>query len=103
MNTSAVVVQGTLRADGTLELDEKPSLPPGRVRVRVEPTPPESLGESLWEVLERIWASRQARGENPRPAEEIDAEINALRDEYEERLTEIRALQPRGRSTQERT
>jgi hypothetical protein len=33
MIATTIEMQGTLQADGTLVLDEKPSLPPGRVRV----------------------------------------------------------------------
>jgi hypothetical protein len=33
MSLSEVVIDGTLKADGTLELDKKPSLSPGRVTV----------------------------------------------------------------------
>jgi len=32
-----VTLEGTLKSDGTLELDKKPDLAPGRVRVTVEP------------------------------------------------------------------
>lgn len=39
MSTNAIEVQGTLREDGTLELDNKPNLPAGRVKVTVEPVP----------------------------------------------------------------
>jgi hypothetical protein len=35
-----VQVQGTLTPEGTLVLDEKPALPPGRVSVRLEPLEP---------------------------------------------------------------
>ena len=33
MSLSEVVIEGTLKPDGTLELDQKPSLSPGRVTV----------------------------------------------------------------------
>ena len=33
MNLTETVIEGTLKADGTLELDEKPNLSPGRVTV----------------------------------------------------------------------
>ena len=33
MSLSEVVIDGTIKPDGTLELDEKPKLPPGRVTV----------------------------------------------------------------------
>ena len=39
MSLNTIVVEGTLKADGTLELDEKPNLPPGRVSVTVVPQP----------------------------------------------------------------
>ncbi len=43
MNNATVIVDGTLKPDGTLELDEKPSLPAGRVKVvlQAESVPPE--------------------------------------------------------------
>ena len=37
MSLNTIVVQGTLKPDGTLELDEKPSLAPGRVQVMLQP------------------------------------------------------------------
>ena len=44
--SSGIVLEGTLRTDGTIELDTSPPLPPGRVRVTVQSlpkTPPESV------------------------------------------------------------
>ena len=37
MNLDTAIVQGTLKDDGTLELDEKPPLAPGRVQVTILP------------------------------------------------------------------
>ena len=37
--TTAVILEGTLRADGTVELDSKPGLSPGRVQVALQPLP----------------------------------------------------------------
>ncbi len=42
----AIEIVGTLRPDGTLVLDEKPALAPGRVRVALRP-----LGEGAGERL----------------------------------------------------
>jgi hypothetical protein len=36
MNLDIVTVQGTLKADGSLQLDEKPALAPGRVQVTLQ-------------------------------------------------------------------
>jgi hypothetical protein len=37
MHNASVIVDGTLKPDGTLELDEKPALPAGRVKVVLQP------------------------------------------------------------------
>ena len=79
-----VLLLGTLRADGTIVLDEKPALPPGRVRLRVEPLPGEAAPEDTLAVLQHIWAENRSLGLQPRTKEEIDADIQALRDEWEE-------------------
>jgi hypothetical protein len=84
MTTEGVVLRGTLKPDGTLELAGPVGLPPGPVEVRVTPAPAERpAGESVWEVLDRIHAEQRARGFVGRTREEIDAEINAMRDEWE--------------------
>jgi hypothetical protein len=83
MNT--VEVLGTVGPDGTLQLDEKLNVPPGRVRVRVETVPAETLSE----FVDRTRAELAAAGHRFRTREEIDAEINELRDEWEERLEEL--------------
>jgi hypothetical protein len=86
-----VELQGTLQADGTLVLDEKPNLPPGRVRVTMQ-TLPDITQTDIWQFLERLWAEQRARGHVPRSKEEIDAEIAASRQEDEERMLAIERL-----------
>src|SRR5437764_15084048 len=61
MSQTQVDVQGTLQPDGTLLLDEKPNLPPGRVRVVVQ-TVPEPASEGWWPYLQRVRAEREAAG-----------------------------------------
>jgi hypothetical protein len=53
MSTIGTVIDGVLRSDGTLELDASPRLPPGRVRVTVQPlvdgrTEAERLPDAPW-------------------------------------------------------
>jgi hypothetical protein len=86
-----VRVQGVLKSDGTLELDESPQMAPGRVRVELtrEISSDPEAADSVWSVLEGIRKKREAEGVPRRTAEEIDAEINALRNEFEDRLEEI--------------
>jgi hypothetical protein len=53
-------------------------------------------------VLEQIWADQKARGHIPRTREEIDAEIQHLRDEAEEEFLAIEHLQEECRRQRER-
>ncbi len=77
------IVEATLQPDGmTLQLDEKLALPPGRVRVIVQPAPPTS-GESMLEVLDRIHRRQAERGERPMTEEEMAAELAAMRADEE--------------------
>jgi hypothetical protein len=92
MSTLRAVVKGTLKPDGTLELDEKPNLPPGRVEVvlhlQEQPDQPRS---SLLETLAQIHKEQQARGFKGLNQEEMDARIRELKDdtEYEEKWRQI--------------
>jgi hypothetical protein len=94
MNETQVVVDGALQPDGTLKLDKRPNLSPGRVRVTVQAVtapPPTHIG--LMERMEAVWANQKARGEVPRSREEIDSELNAMRDEAEEEMRAVERLQ----------
>ena len=100
MTTSAIEIQGTLREDGTLLLDQKPNLPPGRVKVTVEPV--SDLAQTdVWQVLERIWAGQRARGHVPRSREEIDAELEASRQEDEERMQALERIHLEGQQARQ--
>ncbi|HYT92973.1 MAG TPA: hypothetical protein VEL76_29920 [Gemmataceae bacterium] len=92
MNPTVVEIQGTLQPDGTLVLDEKPSLPPGRVRVTVQPVL-DYTQTPIWKFFEQLRAEQQARGFIPRSREEIDADIAGMRDEDEERAQQIEGIQ----------
>lgn len=100
MSTESVVVQGTVKQDGTLELCQPIPLPPGPVELTIRSTVPVEK-EDTWKVLERIWAEQKALGMIPRTREEIDAEINALRDESEERMREIEKIYEDARRAEE--
>jgi hypothetical protein len=101
MSSTSVVIQGTLKPDGTLELDQKPGLPAGRVRVTLEVEVPQ-VKEDTWTVLERIWKERAALGIKPRTREEIDADVQALRDELEAHANAIERLQDEARQAREK-
>jgi hypothetical protein len=82
------IVQGTLKADGTLELDQQPNLLPGRVQVTVEfvAQPLSAKKRGLADVIDEIQQAQQARGYQGRTKEQWDADEAARRaeeDDYE--------------------
>ena len=81
MSSSEVVIEGTLKPDGTLELDEKPSLPPGRVTVvvRQEGGPKGPSKEDWWQFLQRARRELEASGAKFMNDEEMKAHIEWLR------------------------
>ncbi len=82
--TAAAIVQATLKPDGTLELDQKPNLPPGRVQVIVQPLPPASTARrGLADVMDEIRQGQRARGYLGRTPVEMQAEVAAGREEDE--------------------
>ncbi len=94
---SHVIVNGTLKADGTLELDEKLSLPAGRVQLTVVPVPDLPNDDPFWQMMQGIWSGQKARGHVPRSAEEIESERRIMREEWEERMRRIEQIQSEAR------
>jgi len=91
MISTAVEVEGTLQADGTVVLDSQPELPPGRVRVTLQPVV-DYTQSPVWKTLTKIWEGQMTRGHVPRSKEEIDADLAELRDEFEERMLAIEKI-----------
>jgi hypothetical protein len=92
MQPNAVEIEGTVQEDGTLVLEEKLHLPAGRVRVTVQPVSVMTPADQFWAGMRAIWAGQAARGHVPREKAEMDAEIQALRDEAEEEMRELERL-----------
>jgi hypothetical protein len=89
MSLEEIVVAGTLKPDGTLELDEKPNLAPGRVQVTVVPLPELPPDDPFWQRMRAMWERQKARGFVPRTAAEVEAESRQVREEWEERMRRI--------------
>ncbi len=95
MSADTVIVTGILKADGTLELDERPDLAPGPVRVAISLAPLHTPGESprtILAVLDEILRRQAARGYRGRNLQEMEADEAARRaedEEYEERWRTI--------------
>jgi hypothetical protein len=85
MSVHEVTVDGTLQPDGTLQLDQKLNLTPGRVQVTVQPMPaPGSMQRGLVDLMDEIRASQQARGYQGRTIAEMQAEEHARQEESDE-------------------
>ena len=91
MNNQQVTIHGQIRPDGSLIIKEKINLPPGPVNVTVQAASAASRKRTM-QVLEEVWAEREALGMVGRGKEEIDAEIDAMREEDEKRMKEIEAI-----------
>ena len=89
MSLPEIVVAGMLKPDGTLELDEKPNLPPGRVQVTMTPLPELPADDPFWQRMRAMWEGQKARGFIPRSAEEVETERRQVREEWEERMRRI--------------
>jgi hypothetical protein len=96
-----ITLQGTVRADGTLKLDDLVAMPEGRVLVTVRPIVEPAPDDPFWQRMEQIWAGQQARGHVPRTKEEIDADIKSMRDEAEDEIQETIRLQEECRRARE--
>jgi hypothetical protein len=70
------IATATVTEDGQLRLDEKLTLPPGRVLVRVEAIPQPPAGKHVLDLVELNGPGRSQ--------EDIDAQIAALRREWSE-------------------
>ena len=76
MSLTETVIEGTLKPDGTLELDQKPNLPAGRVKVSVQT-------EDWLSYLKRCRAELESSGATFRRGMDIEADIEQIRGETE--------------------
>jgi hypothetical protein len=83
MSRTEIVVEGILKPDGTLELDQKPNLIPGRVTVilRQETKADASLPESWWSAMQNARKKMEDAGCHALDEDEMQARIDSLREE----------------------
>ena len=94
MTISTEVIHGTLNVDGTLELDQKPSLGPGRVQVVLQPASEVARRRTLTDIIDEIHRDQQARGFQGRSQEEIDSALREGEEEYERKWQALWAMLP---------
>jgi hypothetical protein len=68
---------------------QKVDLPAGRVQVTVKRVAEPVQPDRFWAMMESIWAAQRASGRIARTREEIDAEIEALRNESEDEMQAV--------------
>ena len=100
MSLHEVMIKGTLQPDGTLQLDSKPSLPPGRITVvlRQESEPVLPKDDPFWQRMQAIWAIPTSGAASDGGASSL-AQVRKMRDEWEEHQQAIEALQDECRRT----
>src|SRR5262245_51800700 len=96
MSGNPVVVQGIIKPDGTLEVTDKVALPAGRVQVTVVPLPELPADDPFWQRMQTIWDRQKPSGHVPRSVEEVEAERQAIRDEWEARMRRLAQIQAEG-------
>jgi hypothetical protein len=99
MSSTQTVIGGTIQADGTLVLDEKPNLPAGRVTVvlrrEAEGVVPED--DPFWQRMQAMWDAQKSLGHVPRSVAEIDAQQQEMREGWAKRQEAIEQLQAESR------
>lgn len=107
MGPIEAVIEGTLTPDGTLVLDEKPNLSPGRVTVVVrresEVKRPQRLGDGFFDMMQAIWAGQAARNFVPRTVAEVESQRRELRMDTEVEIEMAIRLQDESRSLRGQT
>lgn len=95
MSQIETVLQGTLHADGTLTLDEKPNLPPGRVKVvlRQEATIDVPADDPFWQRMRAIWAIPPSASPAGDGGTNTLEEVRRGREEWDEHQRAIERLQ----------
>jgi hypothetical protein len=91
MAATMVEIFGTVHTDGTLELSQKLTVPPGRVKVRVESVEaPAKPHETLVQFVERSRREMEAGGHKFMNDDEVTAYVEEMRnDSDDDRLEEV--------------
>ena len=81
--------------DGTLELDVKPNLHPGRVTVilRQQAETFRLPDDPFWQRLRAIWAMPRSEGHSPDGGDNTLAEVEKLRNEWDEHQQTLEQVQ----------
>jgi hypothetical protein len=93
MSLIEVVVEGTLKPDGTLELDEKPNLPPGRVVVALRQEVALPKDDPFWQRMQAMWDIPESLRTGGDGGSQTLAEVRRMREEWAGHQQAIERLQ----------
>ena len=102
MSPTEIVILGTLKPDGTLEFDQKPNLPPGRVTVRLQSLAKQPKDDPFFEMLKSIWAARAQSGLAIRSEEAIESHLRQMHDAADQETVEVARVQEDSRKLRNR-
>jgi hypothetical protein len=88
VSQNEITVQGTLNADGTLQLDEKPNLPPGRVTVVLRQETAPQTKEGWWPYMQAMRKRLEEAGHHFLDEKEMEDYIAWMRGD-DDRLDEV--------------
>ena len=89
--STSELIGGTLKPDGTLELDQPPRLEPGRVMVALQSVDAQASSGGLVELLDDIHRGQRSRGFIGRSEEKIESGLREGEEDYEERMNALRS------------
>lgn len=101
MSLSEVLMEGTLKTDGTIELDRKPDLEPGRVSVILRPVCEQRPAEDWWQYLQRTRQELEQQNYPTMTEQEVESHVNWLRgddDRIEDVYRQIEEERRRGQT-----
>lgn len=95
MSLIGTETQGTLKPDGTLELDEKPNLPAERVKVLLRQQPDEipANKKAFWLGMEAMWAIATKAETLPDGGVGTLADVGMSREEWDQRQAGLEEIQ----------
>jgi hypothetical protein len=88
MSLDEVTLEGTLKPDGKLELDQKPNLTPGRVKVVIQGTSSREPDGNWWDYLQQARRQLEAMNYPTMTESEVQSHIEWLRGE-DDRIEEV--------------
>jgi hypothetical protein len=97
MSPNETIIEGTLKSDGTLVLDQMSDLPPGRVTVRMQPLAKMPERDPFFKMLKDIWETRSNAGLTPRSVDEIESQRRQFRDDSEREIVDAGRIQKESR------